>query len=119
MTNWLAQQALSIALPLIIGPLAFAITQWLKSQIWSLEKASAPTKQAVALVLSFLLAGLVKVFGDALPGVCILADDPITCLNALTNPSAMSVLLSAVIAHVIHSGKKQRDASTDLWKPKP
>lgn len=112
MKDFILSRAAGLLLPLIVGPLAFLLTQWLKAGITAIDRAPAHVKQAIVLALSFVLAGIVKMFGAYLPGVCIVGDDPASCLNALANPDALKIILSALIAFAIHAGQKQQEASS-------
>lgn len=60
MKDWIVSRAIALALPLVIGPIAFILTQWLKRSIAALDAARPAVKQAVVLALSFVLAGVVK-----------------------------------------------------------
>src|SRR4051812_25720644 len=83
MKEWIFSRALGLALPLVIGPIAFALTQWLKKSIATLDAASPAVKQAVVIALSFLLAGVVKFAGGYLPPICGTSADSLGCLNAI------------------------------------
>ncbi len=96
---------IQLVLPLIVGAVVYRLTELLKSAVSAIDGMNATGKQAVVVTLSALLAVAVKFFGDYLPSVCILGDDPVTCLTALTEPSALKILVTAVVAAVIHSGK--------------
>jgi hypothetical protein len=110
MKEFLTTRALGLLLPLIVGPLAYLLTKLLKDSVTAIDKAPPYVKQAIVVALSFALAGAVKYFGSLLPGVCVLGDDPMSCLSALTNPDAMKVLVSALVAFAIHAGQKAQDA---------
>lgn len=116
MKSFFSTQLLGLVLPLIVGPLAFFVVQWLKKGITWLDRASGTTKQAFALVMTVFLTVAVKFAGEALPGACILADDARTCLEALTEGDAMKVLLSWLIAQAIHAARKQAEAGTDRYR---
>src|SRR4051812_49647610 len=106
MKDWILNQALGLALPLIVGPLAYLITQQLKLAIASLDAAPARVKQAIVVTLSFLMAGIVKYAGSYLPPICGLAADAVACLTAVTDPQAMQVIVSALLAFAIHAGSR-------------
>lgn len=95
-----------LVMPLLIGALVYKLTEVLKATVVVISDMSATKKQAVVVALSALLAVAVKFFGDYLPGVCVLGDDPVTCLTALTEPGALKILLTAMVATVIHRGKQ-------------
>lgn len=107
MKDWILTQALGLVLPLIVGPLAYLITQQLKLGIASLDAAPARLKQAFVLILSFLIAGAVKYAGSYLPPICAVAGDASACLTALTDPQAMQVIVSALLAYAIHAGSRK------------
>ena len=110
MKEWIVSRALGLALPLVIGPIAFALTQWLKKSIAALDAASPGVKQAVVIALSFLLAGAVKFAGGYLPPLCDGGSDAVGCLNAIADPQAMQVMLSALFAYALHAAGKQKAA---------
>jgi hypothetical protein len=97
---------MGLALPLIIGPIAFMVTQWLKQSIAVLDAANPRIKQGVVLALSFVLAGLVKFGGSYLPPLCVAGSDAVGCLNAIADPQAMQVMLSALFAYALHAAQK-------------
>jgi uncharacterized membrane protein YphA (DoxX/SURF4 family) len=107
MKDWFLTRAFGLALPLIIGPLAFVLTQQLKSAIAVLDAAPPRVKQAVVLALSFLLAGAVKFAGGYLPSTCASADETLACVTALTDPEAMQVIVSALLAFALHAGRSR------------
>jgi hypothetical protein len=102
---------IQLVLPLIVGAFVYKLTEVLKGAVTAISNMSATKKQAVVVTLSALLAVAVKFFGDYLPGVCVLGDDPVTCLTALTEPSALKILLTAIVATVIHSVKAKDEAN--------
>ena len=106
MKDWILTRAMGLALPLIIGPLAFIITQQLKAAIAALDTAPARVKQAVVVALSFILAGGVQFVGSYLPPICAAPSEPLTCLTALTDPEAVQVIVSALLAFALHSSRK-------------
>ena len=69
MKAWIISRAAGLAIPLVLGPIAFVLTQWLKKSIAALDAASPRVKQAVVMALSFVLAGLVKFCRDLYAGV--------------------------------------------------
>ena len=105
MKEWFISRAAGLVLPLIIGPLAFMLTQWLKKSIAALDAANPQVKQAAVLVTSFLLAGVVKFAGGYLPTGCSSAD-ALQCASAIADPQAMQILLSALFAYVLHASQK-------------
>jgi hypothetical protein len=105
MKEWFISRAAGLVLPLIIGPLAFLLTQWLKKSIAALDAANPRVKQAAVLVTSFLLAGVVKFAGGYLPAGCSSAD-ALQCANAIADPQAVQVMLSALFAYVLHASQK-------------
>src|SRR4051812_36885703 len=111
MKTWLITQAAGLMAPLVIGPLAFIITQWLKRSIAALDATSPRVKQAFVIALSFVLAGAVKVVGDYLPPVCG-TDAPLTCLDQIADPQAMQVMLSALFAFALHAAKQKEREKT-------
>jgi succinate dehydrogenase hydrophobic anchor subunit len=60
MKDWIISRATGLVLPVVLGPLAFLLTQWLKQSIAALDAANPRVKQAVVLALSFVLAGVVR-----------------------------------------------------------
>lgn len=108
MKDWIQHQALGLVLPLILGPLAFLCTKWLKQGVTFIDHASPAVKQAIVVALTFILAGIVKAFGAYLPSTCTTAD-ALTCVNALADPDAIKVILSALIAMAIHAGQATKD----------
>ncbi len=110
MKDWIISRAVGLALPVVLGPMAFIITQWLKRSIATLDAASPRVKQAVVMTLSFVLAGLVKFAGTYLPPICDAGADAIGCLNAIADPQAMQVMLSALFAYVLHASQQKAQA---------
>jgi len=110
MQDWILTRAMGLILPVVLGPLAFVITQWLKQSIATLDAARPAVKQAVVMALSFLMAGAVKYIGTYLPPLCDAGTDAIGCLNAVADPQAMQVMLAALFAFVLHAAKKQQEA---------
>jgi hypothetical protein len=86
------------------------LTQWLKKSIAALDAASPPVKQALVMALSFVLAGVVKFAGSYLPPVCDVGSDAVGCFNAIADPQAMQVMLSALFAYVLHASQNQANA---------
>jgi hypothetical protein len=111
MKDWIVSRALGLALPLIIGPIAFMVTQWLKKSIAALDAASPKVKQGVVIALSFIFAGLVKFGGSYLPPICDAGSDAVGCLNAIADPQAMQVMLSALFAYALHASRAQNASS--------
>ena len=104
MRDWIISRATGLVLPVVLGPLAFLLTQWLKKSIAALDAANPRTKQAVVLAMSFLLAGVVKFAGSYLPAGCTSADVQL-CANAIADPQAMQVMLAALFAYVLHASR--------------
>ena len=109
MKEWILSRTMGLVLPLVLGPIAFALTQWLKKSIAAIDAASPRVKQAIVIALSFLLAGVVKFAGSYLPPVCGTSADSLGCLNAIADPQAMQVMLSAIVAYGLHSTKGTAD----------
>ena len=107
MKDWIVSRALALSLPLVIGPIAFLLTQWLKRSIAVLDAARPAVKQAVVLALSFVLAGVVKVAGSYLPPLCDAGSDAVGCLSAIADPQAMQVIVAALLAYALHAGQQQ------------
>jgi hypothetical protein len=110
--EWFISRAIGLALPVVLGPLAFILTQWLKKSIAALDAASPAVKQGVVIALSFVLAGAVKYVGSYLPPLCS-ARDAVSCLNAIADPQAMQVMqvmLSALFAYVLHASHQKKSA---------
>jgi succinate dehydrogenase hydrophobic anchor subunit len=109
MKEWIISRAMGLVLPVVLGPIAYVVTQWLKKSIAALDAASPRVKQAVVIALSFLLAGAVKYVGSYLPPLCSGGSDAVGCLNAVADPQAMQVMLSALFAYALHAarGKQQ------------
>jgi hypothetical protein len=108
MHSWLANQAIGLVLPILIGQLAYLGTKGLKAAIAAIDNASPHVKQAIVVVLSFALTAAVKLFGANLPGACVLDagnPDPTACLTALSDPGALTVLLSALVAIARHEAQ--------------
>ena len=108
MKDWIVSRALALAVPLIVGPIAFMLTQWLKRSIAALDTARPAVKQAVVLALSFVLAGVVKYAGAFLPPLCGGASEAIGCLTAIADPQAMQVIVAALFAYALHAGQQAR-----------
>ena len=111
MKDWIISRAVALALPVVIGPIAFVLTQWLKRSIAALDAAHPAVKQAVVLVLSFVLAGAVKVAGGYLPPLCAAGSDAVGCLNAIADPQAMQVMLSALFAFALHAAQQKQNVT--------
>jgi hypothetical protein len=107
MKGWFVSRAIALAVPVVIGPLAFVLTQWLKRSIAVLDAARPHVKQAVVLALSFVLAGVVKYAGAYLPPLCDGGGDTVGCLNAIADPQAMQVIVAALVAFALHAGQQQ------------
>jgi hypothetical protein len=110
MKDWIISRVMGLALPVILGPIAFVLTQWLKKSIAALDAANPRVKQAVVMALSFLLAGAVKYAGSYLPPLCDGGNDAIGCLNAVADPQAMQVMLSALFAYALHAAQQKERA---------
>ena len=111
MQDWIVSRAAGLVIPLLLGPMAFVITQWLKRSIAVLDAASPRVKQAVVMALSFALAGLVKFAGSYLPPLCDAGTDAIGCLNAIADPQAMQVMLSALFAFALHAAQQKQNVT--------
>lgn len=97
--NWIQSHTITLVLPLVLGILSKKGVDLLKGVIVALDKASPTVKQATAVALSFLLAGVAHWIGAYLPTACLgSSPDGSACLTALTDPSALSVLLGGLIA---------------------
>lgn len=106
MKGWLTNQAVALVLPLLVGQLAYLATKWLKSGVTMINTASPHVKQMIVVTLSLVITGAVKAFGQYLPGACTTtAADPTACLTALTDPGALTVLISALVAVVRHEAQ--------------
>ena len=112
MKEWIISRAMGLALPLVLGPIAFVVTQWLKRSIVALDAANPKVKQGVVMALSFVLAGAVKYAGSYLPPLCQAGSDAVGCLNAIADPQAMEVMLSALFAYALHSAQQKEKAHT-------
>ena len=110
MKDWILSRATGLVLPIVLGPLAFLLTQWLKKSIAALDAANPRVKQAVVLALSFVLAGVVKFAGSYLPPLCNSSGDSVGCLNAIADPQAMQVMLSALFAFMLHASQQKPSA---------
>jgi hypothetical protein len=108
MKDWIVSRALALAVPVVIGPLAFVLTQWLKRSIAVLDAARPAVKQAVVLALSFVLAGVVKLAGSYLPPLCDGGSGAVGCLNAIADPQAMQVIVAALLAYALHAGQQNQ-----------
>ena len=107
MKDWIISRATGLVLPVVLGPLAFLLTQWLKKSIAALDAANPRIKQAVVLALSFVLARVVKLAGSYLPPLCASGGDSVGCLSAIADPQAMQVMLSALFAYVLHASQQK------------
>jgi hypothetical protein len=107
MKDWILTRALGLAVPVVVGPLAFVLTQWLKRSIAVFDAARPAVKQAVVLALSFVLAGVVKYAGAYLPPLCNRGSDAVGCLYAIADPQAMQVIVAALLAFALHAGQQQ------------
>ena len=107
MKDWIVSRALALAVPVVVGPLAFVLTQWLKRSIAVLDAARPAVKQAVVLALSFVLAGVVKYAGAYLPPLCSGGSDAAGCLSAIADPQAMQVIVAALLAYALHAVQQQ------------
>jgi hypothetical protein len=74
------------------------------------DAASPAVKQGVVIALSFVLAGAMKYVGSYLPPLCS-ASDAVGCLNAIADPQAMQVMLSALFAYVLHASQKKENVT--------
>ena len=110
MKDWIISRATGLVLPVVLGPIAFLLTQWLKRSIAVLDAARPAVKQAVVLALSFVLAGVVKVAGSYLPPLCGAGSDAVGCLNAIADPQAMQVIVAALLAYALHAGQQKSQA---------
>jgi hypothetical protein len=111
MKDWIISRAMGLSLPLVLGPIAFVLTQWLKKSIATLDAASPRVKQAVVMALSFVLAGAVKFAGTYMPPFCSAASDAVGCLNAIADPQAMQVMLSALFAFALHAAQQKEKSA--------
>lgn len=96
--NWFTQQLMAIVLPLIIGPAAFLLTQWIKRQ-WARVDALPPErKQIIVAAWAFALSLLSETLGAS---VCL--DGGATC-----DPSgvAWKTVLSYAVAVTMHGIKR-------------
>jgi hypothetical protein len=110
MKDWIISRAAGLVIPVVLGPMAFVITQWLKKSIAALDAANPRIKQALVMVLSFGLAGAVKFGASYLPPLCAVGSDAIGCLNAIADPQAMQVMLSALFAFALHAAQQKEQA---------
>src|ERR1043166_219232 len=101
MKDWIISRAMGLVLPVVLGPIAFMITQWLKKSIAALDASKPHVKQAVVMALSFVLAGLVKFGGSYLPPICDSGSDAVSCLNAIADPQAIQVMRGALFAYAL------------------
>ena len=110
MKGWIVSHAAGLVIPVVLGPIAFLLTQWLKRSIATLDAANPRVKQATVMALSFALAGVVKFAGSCLPPICGVGSDALGCLNAIADPQAMQVILSAFFAYALHSAQQKAKA---------
>jgi hypothetical protein len=110
MRDWFVSRAAGLVIPVVLGPMAFVITQWLKKSIALLDAANPRIKQAVVMALTFVLAGAVKFAGTFLPPLCDAGTDVSGCLNAIADPQAMQVMLSALFAFALHAAQQKEQA---------
>lgn len=103
--DWIVQQLLTLALPVLVGALAFYAVQALKALSDQIDQAGPKAKAALAFVVTAAMALLAKFAGDALPPACIL-DDGEKCLEALTDPTAMKTLLAFLFATALKAWQK-------------
>jgi hypothetical protein len=64
----------------------------------------------VVLALSFVLAGVVQLAGSYLPSLCASGGDSVGCLNAIADPQAMQVMLSALFAYLLHASQEKQQS---------
>jgi len=110
MKEWFISRAMTLCLPLILGPIAFVVTQWLKKSVAELDAASPRVKQAVVMALSFLLAGAVEYAGCFLPTLCGGGSDAVGGLNAIADTQVMQGMLTALFAYALHALQKSGTA---------
>ena len=109
MKDWIVSRAIAMALPLVVGPIAFVVTQWLKRSIAALDAARPAVKQVVVVALSFVIAGAVKMAASYLPPLCSGGNDAVGCLDAIADPQAMQVMLTALFAFALHAAHRQEN----------
>jgi hypothetical protein len=109
MKDWIISRAEGLVIPLVLGPLSFLITQWLKRSISAIDEANPQVKQAIVVVLSFAMAGIVRFAGPYLPAICDTGPDAMGCLSAIADPQAMQVMLSALFAYALHASRKKQE----------
>jgi hypothetical protein len=110
MQSWILSHTAPFVIPLILGPIAFLLTQKLKGGIAALDAANPKVKQAFVMALTFVLAGAVKYIGTYLPPLCSAGSDALGCLNAIADPQAMQVILSALFAYALHASRQKEAA---------
>lgn len=111
MKNFVLSQLIPLVLPLILGPLTTFIVAWMKQGIAALNAAPDVVKRAVLVAVAFVLGGIAHLITTPglLPNACVLGD-AMQCLTAFTEPNAVSVVLTAIIAHILHKDQQQKAA---------
>lgn len=110
METWILGKALPIIVTLLVGVLSKKGVDVLKGWVAAFDNSSARFKQITAVVFALVITLAVKLIGNLLPPGC-LGDSPTidTCLTALTDPSALQILLAGLAAIAMKHGD-QNDA---------
>lgn len=107
--------SLGFLIPLISGVVSTSVVGLLKAASATLDTAPAWMKQAANVLVATIVVVLANQLGVTL------ADDP-TVWGTAVPKEAIQALVAALIAHVIHSGKKvdqQKDAALPMAPDSP
>lgn len=102
--NWVKLQALTLVIPMLLGPLAYWIIQTLKRNSQWVDNLSPLFKKGAVFLCVTGLVTLSNLGG--IPINCNVDGNLTDCVNQLS-PEAVKVALGTVAAMLMHKVKKQ------------
>lgn len=98
--SWLQSQAFNLVLPILLGPIVFAIVQGLKAMSQWIDALPAWQKRVLVPAIAILVTAGTSALGGGVacdPSVPNITD----CLDQFS-PDATKALLGSVVAYLLH-----------------
>jgi len=96
-------------LSLLLGPIVTAIGNWGQSLIPLYDKRSAIVKQAIAVVMGFVLVGIAQVVPGSVPTACgSVTASGLTdaCIAGLSSATFVTAILTGLVAIAVKHGQQ-------------
>ena len=109
MKDFVLMKLLGLAVPLLIGPLAYVAMRYLKRGMTIIDAQSPAVKRILLFAVSFVLVLGTQALGLTLPAECVRGEDGLfgpACFDVLSAPVFMKTVVAALLGHVMHALKK-------------